>query len=83
MTEKVRIELLNDGGYGDMTSVNFPAEVEGTPLHDDDGELYGYDVHILEIYGLLTCQNDQSGWGGDVYTDSNFCFLLHTECHPL
>lgn len=56
----MKIRLLNDGGYGDMDDVEFPAEVsarmcEVSGLHEVSG------AEIIRVGG------DASKWGNDHY----------------
>lgn len=41
----MKINLLKDGGYGDMENVKFPVEVEAKPSNDG----FGFDVPSAEL----------------------------------
>ncbi|MGL5647099.1 MAG: hypothetical protein ACRDDY_04555 [Clostridium sp.] len=60
MTEKVRIELLNDGGYAGLGSVTFPIVVDATPLlepYTDETRLY--NVRIEDLLKIVTTDFDR------------------------
>ncbi|MGL4680812.1 MAG: hypothetical protein ACRCWC_15715 [Plesiomonas shigelloides] len=80
MSEKVRIELLNDGGYWGMDSIKFPVEVEAYP-HSFCGEITGYNVPKSEIIAILS-DDERPSWvkedGDDFYWS-----LMSEECRPL
>ncbi|MGL5728376.1 MAG: hypothetical protein ACRCYD_11075 [Plesiomonas sp.] len=80
MTEKVRIELLNDGGYWGMDSIKFPVEVEAYPQYFY-GKITGYNVPKSEIIAILS-DDERSSWtkeGGDDF----YWSLMSEECRPL
>ncbi|MGL5284300.1 MAG: hypothetical protein ACRC8W_21560 [Plesiomonas shigelloides] len=60
MTEKVRVELLNDGGYLGLASVTFPIVVDATPLlepYTDEPRLY--NVRIEDLLKIVTTNSDR------------------------
>ena len=70
----MKLMLLNDGTYGDMSKVKFPVQVEGRP--DPDGSSHLVQIHLSE---LLRVGADYDGWK-DFNGDDGFCnFFVGSE----
>ena len=66
----MKIKLLNDGGFDELSHVNFPVEVEGA-----DWEGWGFDVHESEFEKLGYDLRGKGGYDGMFYFS-----LIREEC---
>jgi len=69
----MKIRLLNDGGYDELSSVPYPFEVEASPV----GGIFGFDVHAGQFrrFGLAVDGDPQYDYPGYYYFS-----LRRNEC---
>lgn len=65
---KVKIKLLNDGGYNFLEGVNFPVEVEA--------------CEIMSGYGVSTSELERVGAASHASISSSWCFTSE-ECEEI
>ncbi|MGL5282243.1 MAG: hypothetical protein ACRC8W_10970 [Plesiomonas shigelloides] len=88
MTKKVRIELLNDGGYNGLESVTFPIVVDAVP-HPEllTTRIRLYRVAIEDLLKIVTTDSDRNVLTGTRDLDPSDPFLPWSvpagECRPL